>query len=183
MSLRIVGGRFKGRILKTPKTNSTRPTTSMLREALFNICAPMVEEARFLDLFAGSGAMGLEAISRGAAFTTFVEQSLRAVQCIQENVHLLGIEPQVQVLRANVLVVLPKLLGPYDIIYIDPPYELEAKGVLQKIFDQKLLAPEGTLFLEQRYDPKSDFTRTPFQLVESRRYGIAQLHLFFNITA
>jgi len=178
MSLRIVGGKFRGRILKTPKTDSTRPTTSMLREAFFNICAGRIEGARFLDLFAGSGAMGIEAISRGAIFTTCIEQGAQASQCIKDNVTLLGIEPLVQVLRADVLKALPRLLSPYDIIYVDPPYDLDAQKVLRIIYTQKLLAPLGELFLEQRFEAKNGFKDYPFELIDSRRYGIAHLHQF-----
>ncbi len=178
MSLRIVGGKFRGRILKTPKTDSTRPTTSMLREAFFNICAGSIEGARFLDLFAGSGAMGIEAISRGAIFTTCIEQGAQASQCIKDNVTLLGIEPLVQVLRADVLKALPRLLSPYDIIYVDPPYDLDAHKVLRLIHAQKLLSPLGELFLEQRFEAKNDFKDCPFELINSRRYGIAHLLQF-----
>ena len=182
MSLRIVGGKFRGRILKTPKTDTTRPTTSMLREAFFNICAGYIEGSRFLDLFAGSGAMGIEAISRGAIFSTCIEQGAQASQCINENVTLLGIEPQMQVLRADVLKALPRLLSPYDIIYIDPPYDHDAIKVIRLIHAQKLLAPRGQLFLEQRFEAKIDFNNCPFELIDSRRYGIAHLHHFRHPT-
>ena len=178
MSLRIVGGKFRGRLLKAPKSNDTRPTTSMLREAFFNICAGHIEGARFLDLYAGSGAMGIEAISRGAIFATCIEQSASAVKCIQENVVLLGLEPEVQILRADVSKALPRLLSPYDLIYIDPPYHHEAEQVLQLIAQHRLLAPRGELFLEQRFDAKAGFSNSPFELLESRRYGIAHLHRF-----
>jgi 16S rRNA (guanine966-N2)-methyltransferase len=150
----------------------------MLREAFFNICAGSIEGARVLDLFAGSGAMGLEAISRGAVFTTCIEQDGKAAQCIKENVELLGIEPEVQVLKADVLKALPKLLSPYDLIYVDPPYEQEALKVLQLIHEHKLLAIDGALFLEQRFDSKTQFIDCPFQLIDSRRYGTSHLHRF-----
>jgi 16S rRNA (guanine966-N2)-methyltransferase len=178
MSLRIVGGKFRGRNLKTPNTDNTRPTTSMLREALFNICSGHIEGARFLDLFAGSGAMGIEAISRGAIFTTCVELDAKAYQCIKANVELLGIEQQVQPLKMDVLKALPRLLSPYDIIYVDPPYDQEMLNVLRSIAQHTLLSPSGELFVEQRYDAKIHFTDCPFELIESRRYGIAHLHRF-----
>jgi 16S rRNA (guanine966-N2)-methyltransferase len=150
----------------------------MLREAFFNICAGSIEGARFLDLFAGSGAMGIEAISRGAIFTTCIEQDAQASQCIKDNVTLLGIEPLVQVLRADVFKALPRLLSPYDIIYVDPPYDLDAGKILRLIHAQKLLSPLGELFLEQRFEEKNDFKDCPFELINSRRYGIAHLHQF-----
>lgn len=178
MSLRIIGGKLKGRVLKTPKGDTTRPTTSMLREALFNICAGHIGDARFLDLFAGSGAMGLEAISRGALFATCIDRDGKAIQCIKDNVMSLGLEPEVQILKADVVKALPKLMSPYDVIYIDPPYDQEALHVLQLLHTHQLLAPGGILFLEQRYDSKIDWTTSPFQHVGSRRYGTSHLHQF-----
>lgn len=177
MSLRIVGGLFRGRVLKSPKGPQTRPTTSMLREAFFNICAGWIEEARFLDLFAGSGAMGLEAISRGAAFATFIEKDGLAAQCIRENIALLQVEPQTQILALDAKRALTQLLSPYDLIYIDPPYEKEVPELFDLILKKNLLAPRGLLFLEERF--QSRIPAFPaLELVASRRYGIAHLHQF-----
>jgi 16S rRNA (guanine966-N2)-methyltransferase len=177
MSLRIVGGLFGGRILKSPKGAQTRPTTSMLREAVFNICAGWIENARFLDLFAGSGAMGLEAVSRGASFVTFVEKEAKAVQCIRENVSLLAIEPQVQILAMEVKRALMQLMSSYDLIYIDPPYEKEVSVLIELILERGLLAPHGLLFLEERFQAKIP-TFKSLELIDSRKYGIAHLHRF-----
>jgi 16S rRNA (guanine966-N2)-methyltransferase len=179
MSLRIVGGLFRGRILKSPKGTKTRPTTSMAREAIFNICRDWVPDSRFLDLFAGSGAMGFEAISRGASFVTFIEKDKQAALCIRENASLLQVEPQVQILASDATLALSRLLGPYDLIYIDPPYEHTTAPILTLIASQKLLAPRGLLFLEERFQTKQA-TPTPenFSLVDSRRYGIAHIHQF-----
>lgn len=179
MSLRIVGGRFRGRILKTPKGNSTRPTTSMARQAVFNICNEWVPQSKFLDLFAGSGAMGIEAISRGASFATFVECDRQAAQCIRENIHLLEIEQQTQIISLDISKALPKLLSPYDLIYIDPPYERGISEVLKTIVSLNLLTRTGLLFVEERFQTKS----TPsypkeLELTGSRRYGIAHLHQY-----
>ncbi len=179
MSLRIVGGQFRGRTLKSPKGDQTRPTTSMAREAVFNICQEWVPGARFLDLFAGSGAMGLEAISRGASFATFIEKNKHAAQCIRENAELLQIQEQTQILAIDAALALPKLLSPYDLIYIDPPYEKETAHLLETIASLKLLAPRGLLFLEERYNPKAKPPIPPsFELIQSRRYGIAHLHQY-----
>jgi len=177
MSLRIIGGLFGGRILKSPKGPQTRPTTSLLRGAVFNICANWIEGARFLDLFAGSGAMGLEAISRGAAFATFVEKDRPTAQCIRDNASLLSIEPQVQILNLDAKRALSQLLSPYDIIYIDPPYEKEVPELFDLILQKKLLAPHGLLFLEERYQAKKP-SFPSLELINSRRYGIAHLHQF-----
>ncbi|HEX2582661.1 MAG TPA: 16S rRNA (guanine(966)-N(2))-methyltransferase RsmD [Chlamydiales bacterium] len=177
MSLRIVGGLFRGRILKSPKGAQTRPTTSLLREAVFNIAASWVENARFLDLFAGSGAMGLEAISRGAAFATFIEKDKRTAACIRENAALLAVEAKVQILALDAKRALSQLLSPYDLIYIDPPYEKEIPELLELIVEKNLLAPRGLLFLEERFQSKTP-SFSALELVNSRRYGIAALHQF-----
>jgi 16S rRNA (guanine966-N2)-methyltransferase len=149
----------------------------MLREALFNICAGWVEGARFLDVFAGSGAMGFEAISRGASFATFIEKDRGAVQCIRENAALLQAESQSQILAMDAKRALSQLLAPYDLIYIDPPYEKEVLEILELIIANKLLAPRGLLFLEERYRAKAP-SFPGLELVASRRYGIAHLHEF-----
>lgn len=179
MSLRIVGGQFRGRVLKSPKGDQTRPTTSMAREAIFNICQEWVHGARFLDLFAGSGAMGIEAISRGASFATFVEKDKLALQAIRENIALLQIESQTQLLAIDAKIALPKLLSSYDLIYIDPPYEKEVADLLETTAALKLLAPQGLLFLEERFQTKAQpHVPTAFTLVQSRRYGIAHIHQY-----
>ena len=177
MSLRIIGGLFGGRILKSPKGPQTRPTTSMVRGAVFNICSSWVEGARFLDVFAGSGAMGLEAISRGARFATFIEKDRPTAECIRENASLLGIEPQVQVLALDAKRALAQLMSPYDLIYIDPPYEKEVPELFDLILQKKLLAPRGLLFLEERFQSKTP-SFPSLERVDSRRYGIAHLHQF-----
>ena len=178
MTLRIAGGQFRGRILKTPQTDTTRPTTEMVRQAVFNICQEWVPEARFLDVFAGSGAMGFEAISRGAAFATFIEKDAVAIGCIRENVEKLAIQSQVQIVAADAKQAVSKLTTPYELIYIDPPYDKDVPDILQLIVDQQLLAPNGILFLEERYDSKKLLICPGLELKQSRRYGITHLHQF-----
>lgn len=175
MTLRIIGGLFKGRTLKTPKTTSTRPTQGVLREALFNICQNEIEGAHFLDLFAGSGAIGFEALSRGAAHVTFIEQNRQAIQCIKENSALLQVESQTQILptdASKAIALLAKQKAEFDLIYLDPPYDMP--------FDLAplvpLLKPTGTIFLEDRKPPKQEFTG--LRLKNSRKFGIATLSIF-----
>ena len=175
--MRIIGGIFRGRVLESPKTNATRPTTSSLREAVFNIAAPWIEGARFLDLFAGSGSMGCEAISRGASFVTFVEKEAKALECIRNNISSLGIEQQTQVLGLDVRKALMRLMSPYDVIYIDPPYEQEASETLSLIIEKGLLTPNGRLFLETRF--KTSLPTLPrLERIDSRKFGDSHLHQF-----
>lgn len=179
MSLRILGGLFRGRSLKTPKGPHTRPTTGLLRQALFNICQDFIQGARVLDLFAGSGAIGFEAISRGAAFATFIEKDNKTASCLRENAISLQVEPSVQILSTDASLALSRLMSSYDLIYIDPPYDTNTAPIFDLILAQKLLAPHGLLFLEERYHPKAPPPSHPaLDLVQSRRYGIAHLHEF-----
>jgi 16S rRNA (guanine(966)-N(2))-methyltransferase RsmD len=125
MSLKILGGTFRNRSLKTPKGPQTRPTLAILRKAVFDICQQEIEGAIVLDLFAGSGAMGLEALSRGAAHATFVDKDRYALSCIYENIKLFQLEPQAEVIGTDVLAALKKLSArkkQFDIVTIDPPY-------------------------------------------------------------
>ncbi|HSX11409.1 MAG TPA: 16S rRNA (guanine(966)-N(2))-methyltransferase RsmD [Chlamydiales bacterium] len=180
MSLRIIAGTFKGRLLKAPKGPSTRPTQGMLREAVFNICQNDIGNARFLDLYAGSGAMGLEALSRGAAHATLVEQNRHAIACIKENIAALHLESQAALIPFDAnraLTLLTKQGALFDILYVDPPYDSPVP--LEPLVP--LLAPHATLFIEERYNPKKPHqppTHASLHHKETRRFGIALLSIF-----
>jgi len=126
--MRVIAGRFRSRLLSAPEGLSTRPTSDRLRETLFNVLAPRMEGAAFLDLYAGSGAVGIEAISRGAARVTFVERDPLAARILRGNLERLGIADGFRVNTGNVKVFLrPKAgNGPrqvrYDLVFLDPPY-------------------------------------------------------------
>ena len=184
MSLRIIGGQFKGRILKTPKGSLTRPTQGMLRESVFNICQLQIEGGNFLDLFAGSGAMGLESISRGAAHATLVEKDRNALIAIRENIASLQIESQVSLMTCSAEVALQRLASPFDIIYIDPPYALPAAPLVEKVLGAKLLAPQGILFIEERFRAKATAPLFSSLLwIDSRKFGDALLHQYRSALA
>lgn len=178
MGIKIIGGSFKGRLLKTPKGNQTRPTTGLVRGAVFNICQEQVAGARFLDLFAGSGAMGFEALSRGASFATFIEKDRQALRILKENASLLSVEPKIQIIGGPVIASLSRLATPYDIIYIDPPYGNSVNDVLQQISVQRLLNPTGFLFVEERENSQPLELKDSWVLLTTRSYGISQLHQF-----
>src|SRR5271155_4936790 len=120
--MRVIGGEFRSRVLKSVPGLETRPTPDRLREALFNVLAPRIAGAVFADLYAGTGAVGIEALSRGASRAIFVEQSRAAVSAIRENLHSLGLDPLAQVRQGRVLPMLSKTEA--DILFLDPPYEL-----------------------------------------------------------
>jgi 16S rRNA (guanine966-N2)-methyltransferase len=126
--MRIIAGTNKGRTLQAPKWDGLRPTSDKLRGTLFNILAPRVEGARVLDVFAGTGAIALEALSRGAAAATCIESDRRAAKLIEENAALCGELNRCAIIRDGVERALqrPVAGGPFDIIVLDPPYEYGA---------------------------------------------------------
>jgi 16S rRNA (guanine(966)-N(2))-methyltransferase RsmD len=121
--MRIIAGEFRSRRLKSIPGAATRPTTDRLRETLFDILGPRIAGATFLDVYAGTGAVGIEALSRGAAHAFFLERHRKALEAIRQNLASLGIEPRATVVAGPVLVTLPKQHA--DIVFLDPPYDLE----------------------------------------------------------
>ena len=123
--MRIIAGTLKGRRLKAPTWDGLRPTSDKLRETLFNILAPRVAGARVLDVFAGTGAVGLESLSRGAALVVFVESDPRAATLIDENVSLCSVRDRCVIIRdtAERALLRPIRGGPFDIVVLDPPYD------------------------------------------------------------
>ena len=182
--LALIGGKFKGRRLKTPKSANTRPTTSMTRKAVFDICQSIIEDARFLDLFAGTGAMGLEAISRGAAHATFLESDKDALNCLNENIALLNIQNETTVYKGNSLLLMKRLKDSFTIIYIDPPYGKVPLSEILHFFDESsTLEPGGALFLEEGMPSKEKLEILPLKNilhVNSRRFGRSLLHQYIK---
>ncbi len=121
--MRVIAGEFRSRILKSVPGLDVRPTPDRLREALFNVLAPRVEGVVFADVYAGTGAVGIEALSRGAARAIFVEQNRAASAVIRENLRSLGIEKRAVLRHTRAAVALPQIEA--DIVFIDPPYRLE----------------------------------------------------------
>jgi 16S rRNA (guanine(966)-N(2))-methyltransferase RsmD len=121
--MRIIAGEFRSRVLKSIPGAATRPTPDRLRQTLFDILAPRIAGATFLDAYAGTGAVGMEALSRGAGHAFFLERSRAALEAIRQNLALLGIEARATVVAGPVLVTLPKYSA--DIVFLDPPYDLE----------------------------------------------------------
>jgi len=156
LTMRIIAGTFRSRQLKPLKKLRMRPTSDMLRETLFNILGPRVESARFLDLFAGTGAVGIEAISRGAADVVFVENHCGAAQLIGENLALLEINLSARLIPADALAAIAKLdserAAPFDIVFLDPPYanERDYHLVLHTLEKSPLLGGSSLVIAEHR---------------------------------
>lgn len=176
--MRVVGGALGGRRLTAPQGMATRPTSDRVREALFNVLGPL-GGAVVLDLYAGTGALAIEALSRGASRAVLVESGRPALASIRQNVDALGLKSRVQVLAQPVLRALPNLssLGPFDLVLLDPPYAAleEASVVLTKVVS--ICSPSAVLVLEHASrdaPPEPDALRR----VETRVYGDTAISLY-----
>jgi 16S rRNA (guanine966-N2)-methyltransferase len=171
--MRIVAGEHRGARIFAPKGVDTRPTSDRVREAAFNLIGP-VDDASVLDVFAGSGAMGLEALSRGAASAVFVESDRDACRAIERNLQKLGLTGAT-VLCRDAFQALAGAPRTYDLVLCDPPYGFAEHDRLAPYL-AKVLAPEGLLVYETgaRDEPRIGGLRTR----TSRRYGSARLTLF-----
>ncbi|WP_336066603.1 16S rRNA (guanine(966)-N(2))-methyltransferase RsmD [Nitratireductor rhodophyticola] len=176
--MRIVGGEFRGRTLAVPKSDAIRPTTDRTRQALFNILehrhAGRLENARVLDLFAGTGALGLEALSRGSAFALFIEEAAAARALIRTNVENFGLQGRAKIFRRDATRIGEVgTIQPFDVVLADPPY---GRGFGEKALAAALaggwLAPGALVMVEEAagspFQPPEGF-----RLIERREYGIS----------
>jgi len=150
--MRIIAGDYGGRVIKSPPDSRTRPTSDRLRETLFNVLAPQIEGSRFLDLCAGTGAIGIEAISRGASHVTFVDRSRKACALIEENLDLLAVPEErtdVLALSAENFTGRKHEIG-WDLVFFDPPYDTDYGVVLFEFGtpESNLLNNDGVLIAE-----------------------------------
>ena len=147
--MRIIAGQFKGRRLKTPSWPGLRPTSDKLRETLFNILAPRIEGARVLDGYAGTGAVGIDALRRGAAHVSFVEQNRRAVALLEENLAVCRVEQGYTIHCGDIVAALRRLPADarFDLILLDPPYDADVADALAAAAPR--LAAGGVLVLER----------------------------------
>lgn len=190
--MHIIAGSHKNRILSTPKSDLTRPTSSRLRETVFNICQGSIQDASFLDLFAGSGAIGLEALSRGAKSAVLVDNSKECASCIKKNIEALRFENSASFVCGDVFTMLKKFSAngrEFDLIYADPPYEKQGnfEGKLLSYSQQLLIAIDtlpllketGYFFLEDIVPFSAEaVSLQTLTLVSSRKAGKATLWEF-----
>ena len=183
--LRVIAGSAKGRKLKMPPGEGTRPVMDRVKQACFNILADDIVEAAFLDLFAGSGSVGIEALSRGATRTVFVESGAEAVRTIQANLTATGFTPQARVVRSDVFIYLhndPR--EGFDIVYIAPPQNQDLWAKTLKALDERpaWVNPDGVAIAQ--IDPR-EFTDLPlrhFRLGDQRKYGNTLLCFYERLT-
>ena len=183
-SIRIIGGRFRGRRLRFPAVKGLRPTPERLRETLFNWLQGELAGVRCLDFFAGSGALGLEALSRGAEFVRFVDASGPVVRQLKQNLRLLGVEEQAQVVKADALRTLTSAPEqPFDIVFLDPPYALDLLPALcERLEAHGWLGPGAWIYLEQESHRPWFELPTGWEVHREARAGQAACRLVRRVT-
>lgn len=171
--MRVIAGEYKGRRLHAPPGTSTRPTPDRVREALFSILAQRVDGARVLDLYAGTGALGIEALSRGAEHAVFVDDDPRAVDAIARNLTEIGADGEVK--RRDALAFLAQTRARFDLVFADPPYS-SAPELAQPLTERlpSVLADEGLIVTES--DKRTPLT-LDLPLVTERDYGHTRIRI------
>lgn len=181
--MRIIAGTARSLPLRAPEGLDTRPTSDQIKETLFNMLQFDISGAYFLDLFAGSGQMGLEALSRGSAYAVFVENNRKAVKCIEENIKFTKFDKQSSLLASDVISALYHLEGKYkfDIIFMDPPYNKELeKEVLRYLQTSSILKPDSIIITEASVETSFDDVESiGFTVTKYKKYK-TNAHVFLK---
>ena len=177
--MRVITGTARGRRLKELAGMETRPTTDRVKEGLFNIIQFDIEGRQVLDLFAGTGQLGIEALSRGAASAVFVDQRRDAAALVRENLQLTGLSDNAQVVTGESLGYLERCGRQFDLIFLDPPYGV---GLLEKAVEAvarfDILRPHGIMVCESYVDTILPETAAPYRLYRTYRYGRIKLTVY-----
>jgi 16S rRNA (guanine966-N2)-methyltransferase len=180
--MRIIAGLWKGRRLVTPRGDTTRPTADQVRIALMDTLAPRLPGARVLDLFAGAGGIGLEALSRGAAHATFVERDARAVTALRANIATLGAEACTRVVRDDAGRALARLARDgeaFDVVFLDPPYESDQTAAVLAALGEGRLTRPGAVVVAQHLTKRAPSSRAGIlDAYRTRRFGETTLTFF-----
>ncbi|MEK6577186.1 MAG: 16S rRNA (guanine(966)-N(2))-methyltransferase RsmD [Nitrospirota bacterium] len=183
--MRVISGIARGRKIRAPKGLELRPTSDRVKESLFNIIMDRVEGSRFLDLFSGTGNVGIEALSRGASEVTFVEKNPRFLRIIRENLSLLGIGVKGEIILSGALEYIRKAAREekrYDIIFLDPPYKSDIleREIWPLLGGAEILAPGGMIIVEHFFKKKLEPVSGKMELKDEYRYGETLLSLFIS---
>ena len=177
--MRVISGTARGIRLKTPEGLKTRPTSDRVKEAIFSVIQFEVEGSRFLDLFAGSGQMGIEALSRGAVSAVFVDGRREACKLVQDNLKTTKLERNAQVVQSDYLSYLERCRQTFDIIFLDPPYAEEfLENSLKKISEIDILSSRGIIICERPADKLLDLEISGLQRGKDYRYGKTWVTMF-----
>lgn len=184
--MRIIAGKYRGLVLKGPKHKGLRPTADRVREALFNIIGARVSDADFLDLFAGTGAIGIEALSRGAKSVVFNDNNFQSIKLLQENLKIVTADTQCKIMQSPAelsLIRLAKDERKFDLIFLDPPFEAENQllpQVFTEIKEYRLLKEDGWLIVEHPRKMELDAPGYTRWLIRS--YGDISLSIFTDVS-
>ena len=181
--MRVIAGTAKRIQLQTIEGMETRPTTDRIKETLFNIIAPNISGCYFLDLFSGSGAIGIEALSRGAKGVTFVEKNAKAIACIEANLDKTHLEEMAEVVHTDVLHAIRELSNheKFDYIYIDPPYhQMFEKEVLEEIRRFDILEDTGVIIIEAGKETDFSYLEELGYLIEKTKLYKTNMHVFIS---
>src|SRR5512137_2873741 len=169
--MRITGGIGRGRTLRVPAGENVRPTSDKVKQALFNILGDRVQGSVFLDLFAGAGGIGIEALSRGAERVVFVEGARESLETVKHNIEQAGFGDRAEAVLAKVEPFLKKTSGPYDIVFLDPPYAMEMLPLLQLVDHSGLLKPDAIVIAEHFKKQPSPVRAGELELYREATYG------------
>lgn len=179
--MRVTGGIGRGRRLKVPSGSRVRPTSDKVKQALFNILGDRVADAAFLDLYAGAGGIGIEALSRGAGRVVFVDSSRGSLAVIKQNIEQTGLGERAQVVPAKAEAFLRKSSESYDIVFLDPPYAEEMQPLLELIAGSEIVKPEGVVIAEHFKKQPSPEKAGSLSLYREARYGDTVLAFYKNM--
>ena len=177
--MRVIAGTARSLRLKTIEGMDTRPTTDRIKETLFNMLTGYICDARFLDLFAGSGGIGIEALSRGAEYCTFVEAAPKAVACIRDNLNHTKLTEKAGVYKCDAIGFVSGLTQiDYDVIFMDPPYGREFEKNVMEILADKPFKTDTLIVIEATYDEDFDYLDTlGFEIIKEKKYKTNK-HMF-----
>lgn len=177
--MRVIAGKARRLNLKTPQGYDTRPTTDKIKETLFNILNPYLADIDFLDLFSGSGAIGIEALSRGAKYAAFVENDRAALECIKSNLKLTKLDSQAEVYALEVLEAIKALEingKVFDVVYMDPPYNMNyEQNILLALQNSNIIYCDTIVIIEASRQTSFDFLKdTKFKQFKKKEYKTNQ---------
>jgi len=182
VTLRVIAGAARNRVLAAPEGHETRPTGERVREAFFSMVQTRLPGSWFLDLYAGSGAMGIEALSRGAAHAVFVDNASKALRVLRDNLKTAGLAPLAAVHHLDAPANLSRLHRPengYDIVFADPPYHFEQyMELLEALGGTRLVAPDGLVAIEHTIRTEMPDRGGGFQREQTRRYGDSAMSIY-----
>ncbi len=180
--MRVIAGSAKRMQLRTLEGLETRPTTDRIKETLFNMIAPWIGDCFFLDLFAGSGGIGIEALSRGAREAVFIEKNRAAAEVIRDNLRRTGLEERASLIQADVLAGLYRLAGrKFDYIFMDPPYQGQLEyGTLKLIGELGLIGEDGMIIVEAAIETDFGYlSELGYRIVKEKKYKTNK-HIFIE---